>query len=310
MINCVKYEKKGVRKCSISSLNTNSRRFWVDVNKPEKKDLNKISKLFNISLRNLQDSLDIKEVPRVVSRRNYCFIVLRAPGKIGRTIPIGIFIGKNYIITVHPNQINSVDKFFKVCSTAEGSEFFESGTTYLLYRIISEFIREFSTDLEKMSDKLNKLEDKILKNEEKDDNKLFSIKRNFLFIKRAIRSNMAAIKNLEGNKFNFIDADSFKGELLVEATQVEHMADIYDEKLVGALDMYMSSVSNRLNDIMKSFGVVASLILIPTLISGIWGMNFAKIPFFDNQYGFYVPIGIMVLSVTLMLIFFRWKKWI
>jgi magnesium transporter len=76
------------------------------------------------------------------------------------------------------------------------------------------------------------------------------------------------------------------------------------------MDMYMSSVSNRLNDIMKSFTVIASLLLLPMLISGIWGMNFEKIPFFYYGNGFYVPLLIMAISVALMSFYFKKKKWI
>ena len=91
--------------------------------------------------------------------------------------------------------------------------------------------------------------------------------------------------------------------------QVVSIAEMLRERLTGAMDMYMSSVSNKLNDIMRGFTVIASLLLLPMLISGIWGMNFAKIPFFDNPYGFFVPLLIMLFSVFLMVLWFRRKKW-
>jgi magnesium transporter len=310
MINCIRYDKRGVKRVSIDNLSLGKGRIWVDVNNPDDKELKKIGKVLGVYSRNLEDSLDIKEVPRAVVRKNYCFIVLRAPNKEKRSISIGIFVGRNYILTVHPKAIRSLSKFFKVCSTKEGDEFFGRGVSYVFYRIISEFTREFNSEIEKMSDKLDVIENKILKNKVEDIGELFTIKKHFMFIRRAIKSNMVVIKKLEDGGFKFIEGKEFMGDLFIEGTQLEHMADVYDEKLTNIFDMYMSSVSNKLNDIMKSFTVIASLLLLPMLVAGIWGMNFANIPFYNDKYGFYTPILFMVISMIIMLIFFKFKRWV
>ncbi|MFH1376613.1 MAG: magnesium transporter CorA family protein [Candidatus Woesearchaeota archaeon] len=312
MISCIKHDKKSARKCSLDSANFNSGTYWIDVNNPDKKELGKIVKTLKVSDRNLLDSLDIKEVPRVVLRKNYCFVILRALTKDKKSVPIGVFVGKNYIMTVHPKLISSLDKFFNICLSKEGHEFFSMGVAYLFNRVISEFIREFNGELEKISDKLNKVEDKILKGTAQDMSDLFSIKKQFMFMRRAIRANMSAI-----NKLNEVDSKLIRegyengiSELIIEATQTEHLVGLYDEKLTGVFDMYMTSVSNKLNDIMRSFSVIASLLLLPMLISGIWGMNFANIPFFGQKYGFFIPIVLMLMSMMIMVVFFRKKKWI
>ena len=114
----------------------------------------------------------------------------------------------------------------------------------------------------------------------------------------------------EQNKFITNKNYIFLNGSHVEISQAENMIEFQREKIRGILDIHMSSVSNRLNDIMRSFTVLASILLLPMLISGIWGMNFAKIPFFDSDIGFYIPIILMFFSVVLLFIFFKYKKWV
>ena len=95
-----------------------------------------------------------------------------------------------------------------------------------------------------------------------------------------------------------------------EISQIISDVELSRDRLSQVMDMYMSSVSNKMNDTMKFFTVVAALLWLPMLISGIWGMNFQRIPFFYNPYGFFFPLILMIATVLLMIIFFKKKRWI
>lgn len=310
MIECVSYDKNGLKRNSIDNLDIGKDVVWVNMNNPNEKELTKVSKLFNISNRNLVDSLDIKEVPRAVLRNNYCLVILRAITK-DKSSPVGIFFGRNYIISVYPKSIKSIDNLAHLCMTKKGSEYLGPGADYLFNKIVSTIIKDFNIEIEKLSDSLEKIENKILKNKIHDMKELFSIKKRFMYVIRAIRANTIAIGKLNDASFGSIkkNYEGHINELLVESNQIEHMAGIYEEKLTYTYQMYLSSMSNRLNDIMKSFTVIASLLLLPMLISGIWGMNFANIPLYNYRYGFYVVSLLMVISLIIMIIFFKFKKW-
>lgn len=311
MIRCVKYSGKKTSSTDLEKINLIRDDVWIDVSSPNDKELKQLEKKFKLYSRDLIDSLDEHEIPRLTNREGYSFIVFRALIN-EHSVPIGIFLSKKFIITVHSKEIKSLTKFFKIMFASEGTEFFSRGMDFLFCKIISEINMNLHKELDDFDEKLDKLENRVLKNKFSDINEIFPLKKHISYYKRAISSNLGIIEKLQNRTSNFITNKNyiFLNGIHVEISQAENMIEFQREKIRGVLDIHMSSVSNRLNDIMRSFTVLASIMLLPMLISGIWGMNFAKIPFFDSPYGFFIPLILMFFSVVLLFIFFKHKKWI
>ncbi len=312
MIKGVKYSNKKVSECSVKGINLSRDLVWLDVSSKNQEDFKPIEKKFGLYSRDFVDSIDINEVPRLSTRKDYLFIVLRVLNEKNKSTPIGVFLSKRFIITVHAKDIKPLSKFFKVLTTKEGKEFFNAGTDFLFYKIISELNRNLHKDLDDFEDKLDDTENKILKNKFENVHELFPLKRKLTYYKKALNMNREILGKLITSKTKFVSEknDPHLNALAIELNQVESTLDFQRERLTGISEMHMSSVSNKLNDIMKSFTVLASILLLPTLISGIWGMNFEHIPFFNLEYGFYMPILLMVISVIGLYIFFKAKKWL
>lgn len=312
MIRGVKYSGGRVTPVSIQSVNLLRSSVWIDVTTKSSKDLKELEKKFKLYPRDLEDSVDMNEVPRIANRKEYSFIVLRSLTERGRSIPLGIFLSKKFIITIHPKEIKPLSNFFNIIHTKEGKEFFTRGLDFLFYRAFSEINRNLHRDLEKFDDKIDKMEERVLNNKLQDVNELFPLKKHATYYKKALSSNKEIIEKLQNKTSKFISERNFLdlNSLHVEVSQAENTVEFQREKLTGIADMYMSAISNRLNDIMRSFTVLASILLLPMLISGIWGMNFAKIPFFDNPYGFYIPLVLMVVCIILLFVFFKQRKWV
>ena len=286
-----------------TSLRNSFKNCWIDVVKPNKEELSKLKKL-KISSGDFNDSLDSKELPRIEENKDYIFVVLKVPSK-NNVATLGVFLGKTYILTVHKEGIKALNIVNKNLDKSS----FKKGPNFIFYRIILEIIKEFSVNLDEVGDKLDKLEDRILKNSKDDDLKeAFSLKKHLLFFRKSIKADMDVVYSL--NKIKRLAKDDGFKDLYLEIKQLENTQELYRERLTEVMDMYMNSVSNKLNDIMRGFTVIASLLLLPMLVSGIWGMNFAKIPWFDSPYGFYFPLVIMFVSVLLMFLFFKRKRWI
>ncbi len=311
MIRVVKYSRGKVTNSSLKNINLLRDIVWIDTF-GGKEELKEIGRKFNLYQRDLEDSVDMEEIPRISNRKDYSFIVLRSLADKDRSVPIGIFISKRFIITVHPKEIVPLSKFFKVVSSKEGKEFFRNGVDYLFYKVASEINRNLHGDIDKFDDKLDKLEDRVLKDKFENIDEIFPLKKHLAYYKRAISLNRGIIEKLQNKTCKFISEKNYVylNELHVETVQAESMVEFQREKLRGILDMHMSVVSNRLNDIMRSFTVLASLFLFPAIIAGIWGMNFAKIPFYSLEWGFYVPLGIMIIGMGILFIFFKYKKWV
>jgi magnesium transporter len=311
MITCIKYSGKKTSTINLEKINLIRDRVWVNVTSPNEKELKKLKDKFKLYPRDLIDSLDENEIPRLSNRDRYSFIVFRALSN-SSSIPVGIFLSKNFIITVHSKTIKPISNFFKIMFSKEGTEVFSKGIDFLFYKIISEMNRNLHKELNDFDDKLEKIEYRVLKNKSHNIDEVFPLKKQITKYGRAISSNLEIIEKLQNKTGKFI-ADKnyiFLNGVHVEIAQAENMIKYQREKVRGIFDIHMSSISNRLNDIMRSFTVLASILLLPMLISGVWGMNFAKIPFYDNPNGFFIPLILMFFSIVLLFIFFRYKKWI
>jgi len=312
MIKGVRYSNGKTIKVSLNSVNLLKDKIWIDIETKDKKELKEIEKKFKLYPRDLEDSIDMHEIPRLANRKDYTFIVLRALTEKSGSTPMGVFLSKKFIITVHPKEIKPLKKFFNVLLTKEGKEFFDKGQDFLFYKLASEINRSLNGDLEKFDDKLDKIEDKVLNNKIQDTKELLPLKKQLSYYKKALSSNRAIIEKLQNKTSKFVSEKNYLdlANLHVEVMQTESMIDFQREKLTVISEMHMTAISNRLNDIMRAFTVLATMFLLPMLISGIWGMNFAEIPFYNDQYGFYVPIVIMIASVIFLFVFFKHKKWV
>jgi magnesium transporter len=311
MIRAFKYSKKEVKKFSLSKLNLLRDLCWID-SKPDKEEIKAISKKLNINMHDLIDCSDKREIPRTINRKNYSMIIFRSP-KDSNTIPFGIFIGKRFLLTVHKEEIKSITNLISSMKKEHGKSVFKEGIGFLAYRLLMDILKEYSISLDAVGENLETLENRVFKSASDNDlNLIFSFKRKMIFFKKSLVANQNVIKNIYTGEVSFINKNvlEYFGSLHTEMTQIISERDLYRERLTETMNMYMTSVSNRLNDIMKGFTVIASLLLLPTLITGIWGMNFKFIPFFNHPFGFYIPFLFMVITITIMLLYFKNKKWI
>jgi magnesium transporter len=311
MIRTLRYSGGKVKKSSSNNLRAGDR-MWIDLHDPSDAELKKVSKLTGVYVKDMQNALRNDELPRCVNRKNYSMIILRALNPRTGYSPFGLYVNKGFIVTVHSKKVLTVDDLFDLLQSEQGKEFFRNGLDYIFCRIVSYVTKRFHDELDKIEDKVDKLEDIILDGKVKSPHKIFDLKQTLMNVRRALVTNRDVVDIISGgfSKFLMIKRINWFSELKMEINQAISVSEMSRERLTGAMDMYMSSVSNRLNDIMKSFTVIASLLLLPMLISGIWGMNFSKIPFFEHGYGFYVPLIIMVASVFLMATWFKKKKWV
>tara|TARA_Y100000310_G_scaffold216748_1_gene217812 strand:- start:7722 stop:8651 length:930 start_codon:yes stop_codon:yes gene_type:complete len=309
MLKAVKYSSKKVTDVSMKNIKLNNGYYWIDSSKPNQKELESLQKLLGISLHDLKNALDNKEVPRGGNRANYSFVIFKSATSTS-TSTIGMFISNNYILTVHKDvfpELRKLQSSFEL----PGKSFSRNDLSLIMYQIMFFITKEYAGKLVKVGESIEKIDSKIFKRaKESDVQELFTLKKQLLYYSKALSGNENVVDDIIQLKYlSKASRDSFS-RLHVEIKQVNSVLELYRERLVESMNLYMSSLSNKLNDIMKGFTVIATLVLLPTLISGIWGMNFAEIPWFGDTYGFYYPIALMLLSTFLLLWFFRRKGWL
>lgn len=321
MLKVYKFQKRGVISGSLNDLDS-ATKCWADIVNPTKKELKDISDKAKIPLNDLKSVLDEDERPKVSDLDNYSLIIVRTPfiekDEI-RTTPVSIFISKNKnnIITITLEEIKSIQKIKNLIASKK-IDMFDKGLSFFTYRLIDEILNSYFLILDKLEEKIDYIEDKVV---EKPDNltvsQIFSVKKTLIFFHRALTANREVISSIEKEYVANIDKKNIKRfrALYNDVTQLIDMEGTYRDILTGTLDIYLSSVSNNLGKVMKTLTVISAFVLIPTLISGIYGMNFNNaspynMPELFWNYGYFFALGLMAISMIGTFIFFKKKGWL
>lgn len=312
------YEKGVLKEGKVDDLLHPNKVVWADYLSPSKNELNELSDVSGIPLDDLKEALDEEERPKVMDLEKYSLLIFRAPlfGKDEITTkPISIFLSRqqNDVITLRLSESKSIERINNIIKTDGGNKLFEKGAVVFVYRLIDEILTSFFNVLDDIDEKIDKIESRVF---EKPDTatieQIFQVKKTLIYFHRALTADREVISAIEKEYAFHIQRRDIKQfrTLYNDIVQLIDMESTYRELLTGTLDMYLSSVSNNLNTVMKKLTAMASFVLVPTLITGIYGMNFQFMPELYWKYGYYMSLGLMVFSVVGMYFFFRRKGWI
>ena len=321
MLKVYSFQKGAVTEASPKELATVSV-CWADCTAPSEEELKEISENTNITLDELNEALDQEERPKVSDLENYSLIIVRTPwnenGEIS-TLPIAIFVSKtkNNVITLTLQETRAI-KRIKELLKINKVELHEKGVGFFTYTLIDEILSEYFTIIDHIEETIDEIEEEVVqKPGKKTIENIFAVKKTLIFFHRALTANREVISSIEKEYITQIDKKNIKRfrNLYNDAIQLIDTETTYRDILTGTLDIYLSSISNNLNQVVKTLTVMTSFILMPTLIAGIYGMNFDtgsqfNMPEILWKYGYFFAIGLMVLSVLLMYLFFRRKGWI
>tara|TARA_Y100000310_G_scaffold186269_1_gene186363 strand:+ start:19805 stop:20728 length:924 start_codon:yes stop_codon:yes gene_type:complete len=307
MLKILSFVKKSVKHVnSIDRINLSKNFYWIDLSNPSKQELDKLSSKLKIFPHDLKCSLDKREKPRISNNKDYSLIIFRAPlpgkDKITSTSPVGVFVSKRFVITVHKGEVKSIKELMK------NHEPFKNLDSFV-YDILSSITREYFIYLEKVEEQLDKIETKSLHAESHIKN-IFDVKKTIIYFRKALYANREVTDFMAKEYIPILKDKVLFNMLQIEKSQLVDSEELIRERLTTILEIHLTSVSNKLNEVMKSFTVIASVLLLPMVISGIYGMNFRIIPLSQHLHGFWLIIGVMIFGMLLMLLFFRLKKWI
>ena len=317
MIKVLNYKKDTIKKGKLSDISHAKEFTWVDVFNPTKDELKELSNTSKIPLPDLNITLEEDQRPKVIDIEGPFSLIIFGTASFETdeitTTPIFIYVSKqhNCVITVRIKDTRSIKKLEKAVETK--SSLFQKGSGYFVYRLLDEILNIYFEVLDDIENRIDKIEDSVVKTPKIEIvEKIFETKKTLIYFTKTMSANREVIASIEKEYLTEIDkkmARQFR-TLYNDTVQLVDMSTTYRDILTGTLDTYLSSVSMNLNQIMKTLTVGASFILIPTLIASIYGMNFRIMPELDWKYGYLFSIGLMIVSVSLMLLFFKRKRWI
>ncbi|MEK6940465.1 MAG: CorA family divalent cation transporter [Nanoarchaeota archaeon] len=284
---------------------------WVQATSPTDKEFDKISAEFNISKQELDRYLRTKERPHIEKKEHYSVItvkLLSLKKSCYTTAPLAIFVFKNNILTITKNQTKVFDKLLKDKNAI--NNFFKQGHDTVLYALMSTVARDYSEKLSKLEDELEEIEERAISASGAKVEETFHLRKSLLYIRKGLYENKEVIKDIEEGLVTEIKHKQLFHHPFLEYLELIDLEALLHERLSSVLELSLNSVSNKLNNVMKYFTIIATLVLLPTLVTGIYGMNFRVIPLADHQYGFWLALGIMGLVVLCAVWAFKKMQWL
>jgi len=315
MIKILKYSKGKVIEGSLKDLK-NDTTTWIDCYKATKEEIEQISKFGSIPIEIINENLgDVR--PRLDEIEKHSLLVYTFPIPKRLVVSsITMFISKKHnLITFRNEKIQPIDIIHKLLNSNPN---LLKKPSEIVYSILEGINKYYFTMMAQIEEEIDEVEDEVFRHPDKDAaKKIFKIKKNLIYFHKALVANREVISGIEKQyltKFTKEESYRFRN-LYHDVTQLIDEGETYRDITTGVLDLYMTSVSNNLNIVMKKLTAMASFILIPTLISGIYGMNFQRtspinMPELYWDYGYFFSLGLMAVSIIVMYIFFKKKKWI
>jgi magnesium transporter len=289
---------------------------WVDLAAPTDEEFRLLSDLFAFHPIALEDAHSALQFPKVEPYPGYLYLVLhgidlsKGRGQLA-TRDVDLFLGRNYLVTVHDGQSRSIGRLREMCDRHE--RILSEGPVALLHRIVDGMVDNYRPAIEELESRLDKLETLAFRGEEQIVRQIIRLKRELGALRRVIMPQRDVMGRLARREFPAIsDEIAFRfRDVYDHMARYADEAMLFQERVTGIHEVNLASVSNRLNKVMKVLTVMSTIFLPLTVLTGMWGMNI-DLPNFPGggAVQFWWITGAMITLVVVMLVFFRRNKWI
>lgn len=291
---------------------------WINLNGLN--HVNEIEKLgthYNLHPLVLEDIVNIAQRPKIDEYDDYLFVVLKmlyydANNKIVSE-QVSFILGKNYVLSFQESDGDVFDEVRNRIRQAKG-RVRNMQADYLLYVLIDAIVDHYFNIIEILGDKIEDFETAIFTGKADDSvsKNIQDLKREILRVRRAIFPLRDVINRIEKHESTLIQkkTKTFYRDIFDHLIQVSENIDIYREMIWSLMDMYMTTISNKMNEVMKVLTIMASIFIPLTFIAGIYGMNFEYIPELQYKYAYFILWGVMIVLFIAMLFYFKRKKWL
>jgi magnesium transporter len=295
---------------------------WLDIRGiSHKQTFVKLGEIFKIHPLALADMVNVPQRPKTESYPDQHLIITRMVSLVGhqlQTEQFAILFGKGFVVTVQEEpDVDCLDPLRERIRISSG-HIRSAGSDYLAYALFDAVIDGFYPVLEMYGEALEELELRLLSKQGAASTDIFAIKRELLQLRRAIwpqREVLTQIMRDESKHIHDATRPYFR-DTYDHAVQIMDMVETFRELSSSLMDLHMSTISNRLNEVMKVLTIVSTIFLPMTFVAGVYGMNFNSekspwnMPELNWFYGYPFSLVLMVVSVVVLLLFYRSKGWI
>jgi magnesium transporter len=291
---------------------------WINIDGIHQIDtVEKLGQQFGLHPLILEDILNTQQRPKFEDFEEYIFVVLKMLSyndQKQRTYSeqVSLVLGHNFVISFQEKVGDVFDPVRDRIRNAKG-RIRKMGADYLAYSLLDAVVDNYFVILEKLGEKVESMEEElVVEPTEKTLKQIHSLKREMIFLRRSVWPLRELINGLQKSE----------SPLIKKPTQI-YLRDVYDhtiqiidtieslrDTVSGMLDVYLSSLSNRMNAVMKVLTIIATIFIPLTFITGVYGMNFKYMPELEWRWGYAIVLLVMAVVAVSMLLYFRRKRWL
>ena len=301
----------------VASMNNDSVT-WININGVHDKDvIENIGKLFSLHPLLLEDIMNTDQRPKMEEHENYLFIVMKMLTSEGmpnfvKDEQISLVLGHGYLISFQENETNVFNAIREFIKNGRG-RIHRMGSDYLAYSLMDIVIDNYFIVMEKLGEEIEALENELIRNPKQGTlRSIHRLKREMIFIRRTTWPLREVIGDLARRGSTFIKESTtiYLRDIYDHIIHVIDTIETFRDMIAGMIDIYLSSVSNRMNEVMKVLTIFASIFIPLTFIAGIYGMNFEFMPELKIWWAYPFLWGVMIAVAIGLLMFFKRKKWL
>ena len=284
---------------------------WLDIQKPNKRDLNFLKNVFKFHDLALEDCIEPNQRAKIDEYGSHLFINIH-PIIYSKEIIIRdlkIFLGENYIVTVHIKNIKNINI---VKSRILELNDKNMKPDYILHLLSDSIVDGYLPVMEKIEDDIESIEEDLFRNEEESSlNKIFKVKTNLMSIRKAIFPQEKIYQQLIMKEDINIHSETrlYFRDVHDHVQKIINNINNYQENIKSNLDIYMSVVSYNTNKVIKVLTIISTVIMPLTFITGIYGMNFRYMPELGWRYGYFATLLVMLFISLGLIYYLKKKKW-
>lgn len=292
---------------------------WVNIDGLHDPEVIKaIGAAFGVHALILEDIVSVTQRPKVELYDKHLFVVMKMfytrPEDAGvESEQMSFVLGKDLLLSFQEKVGDVFEEVRRRLRTSPGGIIRGSGADYLLYAVTDAIVDHYFLILERLGNDLETVDEELeVKATPETLRQIHALKKQVLYLKKMtwpLRELFGSIARQETDLIRKQTNVYFR-DVQDHSMQVLDSIEGFREMISGMIDLYQSSVSNKMNEVMKVLTIIATLFIPPTFIAGIYGMNFDHMPELHVRFGYFFAIGVMVLLIVSMLIYFRRKRWL
>ena len=291
---------------------------WINVDGiHDIENIEKIGRHFGVHSLVQEDIVHTEQRPKMEEFEDHIFVVLKMISyneENTKTVSeqVSLILGPNYVISFQEKQGDIFNSIRERIRNFKG-RIRKMGADYLAYSLLDTVVDHYFLVLEKFGDRVEELEDELVSHPQPEDlHEIHRLKREMIYLRKSVWPLREVINKLERVESSLIKDSTqiYLRDVYDHTIQIIDTVETYRDMLSGMHDTYLSSISNRMNEIMKVLTIIATIFIPLTFIAGVYGMNFQFMPELGWKWGYFAVWGVFVSVVLLMVVFFRKRKWL